>query len=414
MSTDLHAALREAVADAPTYESDLRTVVEAGSRRVRRRAAFRVGSAALVVVAAALASVALGSDRSDPEPRPADVVRLDLGLAESQHLDALASVRTTWRDPRNALDHDRFEGLTTDGLVLRSRYTYEGDVYELGLLNPETGSTDWLPPPPVAAESVVELTADRLVLFTRMSPRRGALLMFDRRAETWETSTVRPPAGAEVHVPFRLALAPDGRLYLGSTFEGVAGPLSWWSYALPEGGEGRPQPDLAGAAVAWGEGVQVSADNEGRVVMWSSMGERVVAEELPAGCESPDDPDLTDMPVTVALAGDRPVVTYSCGDAAQALTHVYDVDGGDAVQVAGAVVRAADEDSVMLSAAQGEHGGIYLLDLDRLSLVRIGSATHDAQVGVADGLVLWNQPGPLDDTDVYDVVWQVAPVPVGD
>ena len=49
MSTDLHAALREAVADAPTYESDLRTVVEAGSRRVRRQAAFRVGSAALVV-----------------------------------------------------------------------------------------------------------------------------------------------------------------------------------------------------------------------------------------------------------------------------------------------------------------------------------------------------------------------------
>ena len=43
MSTDLHAALREAVADAPFDESDLRAVVDAGSRRVRRRAALGSG-----------------------------------------------------------------------------------------------------------------------------------------------------------------------------------------------------------------------------------------------------------------------------------------------------------------------------------------------------------------------------------
>ena len=414
MSTDLHAALREAVADAPIDESDLRTVVDAGSRRVRRRTAFRVGSSALVAVAAVLTSVAVGSSRSDQEPRPVDVVHLDLSRAERQDLDVLTSLRTTWREPMNELDHDRFEGLTTDGRVLRSRYTYDGDVYELGLLNPETGSTDWLPSPPVAAQTVVELSADRLVLFARVSSRRSALLVFDRRSETWESSIVRLPDGLEMHVPFRLALGSDGRLYLGSTFEGESGPLSWWSYDVPEGGEGRPQPALTGTAVAWGDGVQARADSDGRVVLSSSAAERLVAEERPAGCEPPTDPDLASMPVTVGLAGNRPVVTYWCGDVAQATTRVYDVDGGDAIQVAGAGFLAADEDHVLLATAQGEPGGVYLLDLDRLTLARIGPAMHDAQVGLADGLVLWNQPGPIDDKDVYDVVWKVARLPLGD
>ena len=246
--------------------------------------------------------------------------------------------------------------------------------------------------------------------------------MFDRGSETWESGVVRLPAGLEAHavaggVPYRLGLGSDGRLYLGSTFEGESGPLSWWSYAVPEGGEGRPEPALAGSAVAWGDGVQVSADNDGRVAVSVSGVERIVAEERPEGCEPPTDPDLADMPVTVRLAGNRPVVTYWCGDEAEAVTRVYDVDSGAAIQVAGAGSLAADEDHVLLAPAQGAHdarGGLYLLDLDQLTLARIGPGTHDAQVGLANGLVLWNQPGPIDDKDVYDVVWKVARVPLGD
>ena len=194
MSTDLHAALREAVADAPIDESDLRTVVDAGSRRVRRRAAFRIGASALVGVAAVLTSVAVSSDHPDQEPRPADVVHLDLSRAERQDLDVLSSVRTTWRE-RERIDHDRFEGLTTDGLVLRSRYTNGGDVYELGLLDPETGSTDWLPPPPVAAQRRrTDRGSARPVRSMGLPPER--LMVFDRRSETWRGIPLRLPPGS--------------------------------------------------------------------------------------------------------------------------------------------------------------------------------------------------------------------------
>jgi hypothetical protein len=413
MSTDLHAALREAVANAPFDEPDLQAVVDAGSRRVRRRAALVIGSSALAVVAAiVITSVIVGWDRTEPDPLPAGVLRLDLSEAESQDLDALASVRTTWRDEMD-IDHDRFEGLTTDGLVLRSRYTYDGDMWEFGLLDPATGRTDWLPPPPVGAEAVVELTADRLVLLGG-NPGRGTLLVFDRRSETWESADLRLPAGLEAHVPFRMGIGADGRLYLGSTYEDESGPLNWWSYALPQGGEARREPALAGAAVAWGHGVRASAFPDGRVVLSVSGADRLVSDELPAGCEPPSDPDLASLPATLELAGDRPVVTYWCGDDAQAVTVVYDVDSGDAVQVTGAGLLAADGGQVLLAPGAGGPRGTYLLDLDQVTLARIGPGVHDAQVGLASGLVLWNNPGPADAKAVYDVLWKVARLPISE
>ena len=151
---------------APYDESDLRDVLAAGSRRVRRRAAFGVGASALVAVGAVLASVAVGSTvptRSTAR-RSGD---LDLGRAEKLDLDVLASVRTTSRDQMD-------ESSTTIASWGSRRTAWSsaaatpsgGEGYGLGLLDPETGSTDWLPPPPAAAANrVVELTADRLVLF---------------------------------------------------------------------------------------------------------------------------------------------------------------------------------------------------------------------------------------------------------
>jgi hypothetical protein len=52
------------------------------------------------------------------------------------------------------------------------------------------------------------------------------------------------------------------------------------------------------------------------------------------------------------------------------------------------------------------------LELEGLTISRIGSGIHDEQVDLAGGLVVWNSPGPLDSKQSYDVVWRVARVPV--
>jgi len=402
--TDLHTALREAVADAPFDQSDMRAVLAAGSRRVRRRVALTVASSALAV-AAVVTSLLVATDRSVQNPGPADVVHLDLSQAERVHPDVLASVRTTWREPMDDLSSERFEGVTTDGRVLLSRSTRNGDS-KVGLLNPATGTAEWLPPE--VAGDPVELTADRLVLFAQVRPNTARLGVFDRRSKTWETSELRLAVGLEAHVPPRLTLGPDGRLYLGNNLEGESGPVSWWSYGLPQGGQGRPEPALTGAGMVWRDGVQVRADNDGRVTVSSSGADRVVADERPDGCEQPDDPVFAVLPATVGLAGTRPVVTYLCGDESQ-VTVVYDVEGADAVQIDDASLLAADEGYVLLRGP----GGTYLLDLHGLALARIAPAVHEDQVGLGRGVVLWNNPGPIDDKDVYDVVWKVARLPLG-
>ncbi len=261
-------------------------------------------------------------------------------------------------------------------------------------------------------ESVVELTSVRIVLFAREGSRRGTLLTLDLGSRTWQDATLRLPADLEVHSPLQVGIGADGRLHLGHTYEGESSPMSWWSYPVPQGGAARPEPSLTGKAVAWEGDLRATADADGRVALSSSGEDRLVADERPAGCERPTDPVLADFRPTVALAGSRPVVTYACSGKETALTVVYAPDGGDAIQVPGASVLAADQGSVLLGGAiRGEPSGTYLLDLDHESLVRISPAAPENEHDVAGGLVLWNTAGPIDDTKVYDVVWQVARVP---
>jgi hypothetical protein len=123
------------------------------------------------------------------------------------------------------------------------------------------------------------------------------------------------------------------------------------------------------------------------------------------------------MAVRVGLADDRPVVTYVCGEV-QAMTLVYGVDGGGALQIVDAAFLAADESHVLLAGPSSDgrdnSGGLYLLDLDRRTLPRFGPGIQEGDVDVVGDLVLWNQPGPSDAKDVYDVVWNVARVPASD
>lgn len=420
MSTDLRSALREAVSDPPPSGFDVGAVVQAGARRTRRRARTRIGAGALAVLVLLIAAAVASGVRRDPEPSPAEIVRLDLERATRVRLDELATTRTTWRDDgEEALGWDHLDGLTTDGLVLRSRTTGAGGRVELGLLDPGTGTTDWLPPAPVRQwePRAVALTADRLVLASG-GGNSLSVVVFDRSSRTWQRSTVRIPYGVELHVPPRLALGPDDRLYVGNTAEGQSGPMRWWSAPLTSGGTARSEASLEGLALAWADGTRVTADPDGRVIVTTPEGERVISEHRPDGCERLA--DFPHAPATVALAGDRPVVTYWCdsgaAEHANLVTMIYDPDGSRAVRVDGASVLAADDRHVLLSGStdDGEevpHPGnasTYLVDPGALMVSRIGLGPHEAQVGLAAGMVLWNEPGPIDDQDVYDVVWKVG------
>ena len=415
MSTDLRAALRDAVAGAPPDNVDLRAVVDTGARRVRRRKVRTVSAAALAVAAAVVALVVVpGPDRDKREPLPAQIVQLDLDGAEQLDLDVLASRRTV-TDPEEDLSFDRFEGLTPDGLVLRARYVYPDDDYRVGLLDPATGRTEWLPPPPgdVGEPEVAALTSDRLVLLDNRDFRSRALLVLDRPTRTWTMSFIRLPAGIEAHVPPQLRLGPDDRLYVGTNME-RSSRMHWWSFPVPAGGDPRREPDLAGLAVAWNQDVRVTADARGRVVRTVAGASRTLSGGRPAGCPGPEEAFRPEL----ELAGDRPVVTYWCGEghAPANLTVLPARSGRPAAAVPGTVL-AADQDRVLLSGTGDGEGGLYLLDLDRLTARRIAGPLSDtfpdnmAQVGLAPGLVLWNNQGPADDRDTQDVVWKVARLP---
>jgi hypothetical protein len=93
------------------------------------------------------------------------------------------------------------------------------------------------------------------------------------------------------------------------------------------------------------------------------------------------------------MAGSRPVVTYWCGEPSprsDTVTVVYDTEGGHTVQVAGAALLAADQRHVLLAPPMGTAHGTDLLDLDTLSLAHVEGPRHSFPVGLAAGLILWD------------------------
>lgn len=416
MSTELREALREAVVDAPSYDVDPHAVIRAGMRRTRRRAAAAVGVVSLSAAALVVATVLAGPERPAPDPAPAEIDRVDIDRAVPLRIDPLTTVRTTWRDGgRASLEYDRYEGITADGLVLRTRYTNHLGHAEIGLVDPPTGETDWLPPLPGRPPevTVVELAEDRLVLSEWMHQGR-TLHLFDRGTRTWQRSVVHVSGSWEVHVPPVIRIGPDDRVYVGSTMEGESAPLHWWSTALGEDGQARVEPDLRGVAVAWTDDAELRATWDGRVVVATPAGETEVSDRRPDGCDEPT--ALPEVAPTVMWAGDRPVVTYLCESGSEVpgrTTVVHDLVGGRAVEVPDAAAVAADDSHVVLAGGtdDGERPGdtsTYVLDVDELTVARVGKGGHDDQVALAAGLLLWNSAGPDDSQDAYDVVWKVA------
>lgn len=410
MVTELRQTLSRAADDDPSYDVDLAFVVGEGARRVRRRRARVLVAAALTaaVVTAALAVPQL-AERSE-RPDPAAPFVLDPGDARPVTPEILLSRRTTWRDPANELDHDLFLGLTEDGLALRSRYTYDGDVSELGLTDPDTGRTTWLPRPPgdLGEPRPLELGADELVLLDNRHSYRAAVLRFDRRTDTWSRAVVSWPKGrtGSLFGVFGGQLGDDGLLYLRDTEP----PSHWWTAPASTGGAARPRPELDGLELAWGDDAAAVAHVDGTVEVTYASTSEVVRIRPPAGCDPlprPEGMELAMSPTMVTFAGRRPVVSFTCRQGAWTVVHEPDGRPYVAVEPGQIGVRASGHRLVVLT----DETSTYLLDLAQRELLRLDASPHENQIDVVRDLVLWNTPGPIDDRDTYDVVWNVARLP---
>ena len=402
MVTEIRRALHDAAEVAPHDDLDLAVVVTAGARRVRRRRVVAAGAAGLAValVVGAATALSAGDDRAE-KPDPAEI-RID--QARTVEPDVVATRRVLWKDPANQLDYDRFDAITDDGLVARARYTYDGDISEFGLLDVETGDTDWLPRPrwDLGEPAPVDLGADRLVYLDNRKYPGFSILIFDREARAWTRSPVRfSESDVGQFFGSDLALGDDGRLYLMDPDL----PVHWWSVPLT-GGTIRPEPSLDKRLLAWSGSTRATSDLDGHIRV--TRDGRQVAEVggPPKGCNPPDD----DLPVSPPLvfAGSRLVATFRCSDGNQVVA--YNEAGEPELTLAPAAnawVRGADARYVLVT----DDRKTYVLDLLRRKLLAIdnGGAAVGDNVGVVKaGLVLWAVDGPIEDRNTYDVVYRVA------
>lgn len=408
MTTDLRQALCGAVAEAPTDLADLRAVVEAGARRVRRRRLMLTGGTAVGVVVAALAWA--GAVQGEHDPVPAKVVHLDLDRGRPLDLDALVSVRATWREYNTGLEG--VLGVTDDGLVVRHQRV-AGVGQRLGLLDPATGVTRWRAmPKTVGSPRPVDLTEEALVLYDW---RQGVVLELDRTSDRWRRQQLDLVPGHEVHTPPQVEIGAGGRIYVGSSMEGGPFEMQWWSYELGSS-EPRPEPDLRGRAVAWDGDRRVTAASDGRVVLSSAGGtDQVLSTTRPRRCDAPD---LGFVPY-VGFAGTRVVVTFWCDETAP-VTVVYDPDGNSTLQIDESMAMASEGDHVLLRRLIPKTSGrgdtffvtghdTYLVDLAVPEARLVESASQAGDVGLAAGLVLWTQRGGPDHE--HDVIWNAARTP---
>ena len=413
MVTELRQILRETVEDAPAGGIDHAAVLRAGRDRVHRRRRASVGGAAAAIVVVTAVVLVPGGRPPDPAEHvlPAAPVRLSLDDARPVEPEVVARTRTV-QGPGDDLDYDRIDGITEDGLVLRARWTWKGDISEYGLVDPDTGRTDWLPRPPwdIGEARPLELGADRLLFLDNRNAERHHTLVFDRTTRTWSRPRLELPSVQDRFFGTSGQLGDDERVYFPEygdvrryDWSKIIARRQWWS-APVGGGPARHETALDGLSVTWSDSARVTADRGGRIVLTERGDSHTLAQGLPAGCEG--------FPA-LSLAGSRVIARYVC-DGRQLLV-VLDQSGKPelSVEVGWLWVVDANDRFALL----GGEDGAYVLDLERRHLLRLGgqpvvvAADMLPTPSVSGDLVAWNVSGPADSSKVSDIVYRVARLP---
>jgi hypothetical protein len=412
MVSDLRELLRETADDPPTGGVDHAAVLRAGRGRVRRHRWVTAGGAAAAVAVTTVAVLLPGPARGpDERVLPAAPVRLSLDDARPVVPQLVARARTL-QQPGDDIDYDRIDGVTADGLVVRARYTYEGDFSDYGLIDPATGSIDWLPRPPwdVGEPQPLDLGAERLLFLDNRHAGRHHLLVFDRTTDTWAHPRLDLSGGRDSFFGLYGQLGDDERVYFPDAgdvhrydWSRIIARRQWWS-APVAGGTARHETELDGLSVTWSSNARATADRAGRIVVTEQGTSRTLARGVPAGCQG--FPALT-------LAGNRVIARYECDD--RRMLVVLDETGAPELSVeAGWLwVDAADSRYALLDAGTGA----YVLDLERQQLLSLGKRPVVAGTAglptpaVSGDLVVWSALGPEDSKTVSDVVYRAVRLP---
>lgn len=424
MVNDLKQLLHDNVAQAPPDHLDLASVVEAGRRRARgRRTTVAAGAAGLVAACVGVAALASGlpggADRSTPAshpPRPdAPTLRLtDARKAvEGRDYEELASYTN-----RN-LDRDNgqyFDGVTDDGLILYRDGPRADQLYpRLALLDPATGSKEWLPRLAVGQSQTwpVELSAERIVLVA-LDGRRLTAYVLDRGAGEWRAMTWH---GLPAVDDSRAQVGPDDRLYVpvpatrGQVPEGgwPTGPdgeaddanaegdtYDLWSVSLTRASDVRDE-HLRVGAVAFTDTTMVWTDST------NGHAGRVHVRDLATGEEHSFDPHAGERCNLLGFGAtaDRIVMSEYCGTYSRGVrddrVQVLSTDGDQVVTIQDSDLDGGlvgpEGNLVTLTAYGDGEAGTYLYDLTDNAFLRLSDSYSRWAVGggpVPGDQFFWN------------------------
>ena len=429
MVNDLKQLMRENVSDPPPDRLDLEALVGAGRRRVRgrRTAALGLTTAAVagVVVASSLAWPR-GTDHAtaDHPPAPdAPVLRLSDAAPAAAGKDyrvlATVTIQSLDRDNGHYVD-----GVTDDGKLLfrDGPHVDPPSAQRLALMDPSTGSKDWLPDPHLGQTQLwpVALGAERLMLLSAEggpTSDRITAHVYDRTSREW-TSLTWPglPRAADA----RGVVGPDGRLYVYVPATQGEPPAGGW----PTGPDGEADDaDAQGDTFhLWSASLTDSSDvrDEGLTVgdvvftdssmVWTDSTNgaagRVHVRDLSTGEEHSFDPQAGDKCnlLSFGATDDRVVMGEYCGtyadgvrdDRVQILTtagdQVVTLQGNDLEGWLANTGRTGN--LVEVSSYVQPHGGTYVYDLDTDRFLRLSDAVSKFAVGASGptGTLVWDVP----------------------
>lgn len=388
MVNDLRDLMRGSVADAPSDDVDVASVVATGRRRVRtRRVTFGAGvatiAAAAVVGTAVLAGGAGGDtdaagQRQGMPPSVGTVVRLSDARPAVEGVDYDLLTTHVVKD----LDSEpsaHVTGVTDDGSLVLTE-TNTSVPARVTLIDPATGVRDRLPRGLVS--QAVELGEDRLV-FTALTTGEGdyrAASVFDRTTRTWSRVSWPGLPPADAYLYDVVGMGPDDRVYLSISRGEAPRAPELWSASLTDPADVRNEGlrgnylDLTDGVLTWSDSYESPT---GALHMRDLATGEQVELDIPGGeaCDT-----------LVDRRGDLIALTQRCGE-----------DGGP-------------DDRVVILDASGEP----------LATIR-GSGFGKAWV-VGSGVVLRSRGTYFYDTDGGDLVlldrrdplWNdIAPVPDG-